>query len=234
MSLVFKQPKKKARFQSLIFLESNVLSFSETTRVKWKLGNALEIFQELSSSFFLDLTTHKTGIAVLLRGSALASPREEGASGQGDAVHWSIKTWSLHLKVNIQILKIFTYFYLFIQAMLDLSCSTRGLSSLQWRVGQCVSVCKLLVVVRGIQFSDQGLNLGPLNWGASKVVLVVKNLPANAGDAGDKGLIPGSGRSQEVGNGNPLQYSCLGNLMDRGTWRATVHGVAKSRRQLSD
>ena len=66
------------------------------------------------SSFFLDLTTHKTGIAVPLRGSALASPREEGASGQGDAVHWSIKTWSLHLKVNIQILKLFTYFYLFI------------------------------------------------------------------------------------------------------------------------
>ena len=53
---------------------------------------------------------------------------------------------------------------------------------------------------------------------------VVKNPPANAGDVG---LIPGSGRSPGEGNGNPLQYSCLGNPMDRGTWQATVHGVAK-------
>ena len=53
---------------------------------------------------------------------------------------------------------------------------------------------------------------------------VVKNLPANAGDAGP---IPESGRSSGGGNGNPLQYSCLGNAMDRGAWRATVHGVAK-------
>ena len=60
---------------------------------------------------------------------------------------------------------------------------------------------------------------------------VVKNLPANAGDTG---LIPGSGRSSGVGNGNPLQYSCLGNPRDRGAWQATVHGVAKSRTQLSD
>ena len=46
--------------------------------------------------------------------------------------------------------------------------------------------------------------------------------------AGDKGLIPGSGRSPGAGNGNPLQYSCLGNPMDRGSWQATVYGVAKS------
>jgi len=56
---------------------------------------------------------------------------------------------------------------------------------------------------------------------------VVKNLPANAGDAGDMGLILGSERCPGVGNGNSLQYSCLGNPMDRGGWRATVHGVAK-------
>ena len=55
---------------------------------------------------------------------------------------------------------------------------------------------------------------------------VVKN-PANAGDTGDVGLIPGSGRSPEVGNGKPLQYSCLENPMHRGTWQATAHGVAK-------
>ena len=53
---------------------------------------------------------------------------------------------------------------------------------------------------------------------------VVKNLPANAGDAG---LIPGSGRSPGEGNGYLLQYSCLGNPMDRGAWWATVHGVAE-------
>ena len=55
--------------------------------------------------------------------------------------------------------------------------------------------------------------------------LEVKNPPANAGDIGDRGLIPGSGRSPGGGNHNPLQYSCLGNPMDRGTWWATVHGV---------
>ena len=53
----------------------------------------------------------------------------------------------------------------------------------------------------------------------------VKNPPANAGDVG---LIPGSGRSPGEGDGNPLQNSCLGNPMDRGAWLATVHGVAKS------
>ena len=61
-----------------------------------------------------------------------------------------------------------------------------------------------------------------------------KNLPAKAGDARDAGSIPGSGKSPGEGNGNPLQYSCLGNPMDRGAWRATVHGVAKSWTQLID
>ena len=53
---------------------------------------------------------------------------------------------------------------------------------------------------------------------------VVKNLPANAGDLG---LVPGLRRSPGEGNGNPLQYSCLENSMDRGAWQATVHEVAK-------
>ena len=57
---------------------------------------------------------------------------------------------------------------------------------------------------------------------------IVKNLLADAGDVGDTGLIPGSGRSPGEGNGNPLQYSFLGNPMDRGAWQATVHGVTKS------
>ena len=62
----------------------------------------------------------------------------------------------------------------------------------------------------------------------------VNNLPANAGDAGDVDLIPGPGRSPGGGNGNPLQYSCLENPMNKGTRRATVQGVAKRRTQLSD
>ena len=61
------------------------------------------------------------------------------------------------------------------------------------------------------------------------MVLVVKNLPANAGDVRDSGLIPGLGRSPRGRHGNPLQYSCLADPMDREAWRATAHRVAKSR-----
>ena len=62
---------------------------------------------------------------------------------------------------------------------------------------------------------------------------MVKKPPSNAGDSRDEGSIPGSGRSPGVGNGNPIQYPYLGNSMYRGAWRATVHGVAKSRTRLS-
>ena len=55
-----------------------------------------------------------------------------------------------------------------------------------------------------------------------------KDLPANAGDVRDAGLIPGSGRSTGGGHGNPLEYSCLENPMDRGAWWAPVHRVTKS------
>ena len=60
---------------------------------------------------------------------------------------------------------------------------------------------------------------------AFQVALVVKNLPANAGDSSS---MPGSGGSPGEGNGNPLQYSCLGNPMDREAWQATIYEVAKS------
>ena len=60
------------------------------------------------------------------------------------------------------------------------------------------------------------------------VELLVKNLPASAGDIGDVGLIPGSGRSTGEGNGNPLQCSCLEDPRDRGSWWASVYGVAQS------
>ena len=62
---------------------------------------------------------------------------------------------------------------------------------------------------------------------------VVKNSPANAGDVAEVGLIPGSGISPGGGNGNPFQYSCLENPMDRGPWWATVHRVTKSWTQLN-
>ena len=68
----------------------------------------------------------------------------------------------------------------------------------------------------------------------SQVALVVKNLPANTGGTRDVGSILGLGRSPGVGNGPPLQYSCLENFMGRGTWRATVHGFAKSQTWQSD
>ena len=60
---------------------------------------------------------------------------------------------------------------------------------------------------------------------------MAKNPPANAGDLGS---IPGLGRSPGVGNGNPLQHSCLGNIVDRGAWQAAVPGVTKSQTQLSN
>ena len=67
-----------------------------------------------------------------------------------------------------------------------------------------------------------------MNLGASQVVIVVKNMLANAGDIRDTGLIPGSRRSPGGGNGNPLWCSCLENPTDRGAWQATVHRVAKN------
>ena len=64
------------------------------------------------------------------------------------------------------------------------------------------------------------------------MTLVVKNLPADTTDIRDLGLIPGWGRSPGEGNGYPLQYSCLENLMDRGAWWATFHRAAQSGKQL--
>ena len=72
----------------------------------------------------------------------------------------------------------------------------------------------------------QGMCIMPV---PSQVVLVVKNLPASARDTRDIGSIPGLGGSPGVGNGNPLQDSCLENSIDRGTWPATVHGLQRVR-----
>ena len=73
---------------------------------------------------------------------------------------------------------------------------------------------------------------GLMNVGVSQVVLVVKNSLVNAGDIRDVGLIPGLGRSPGGEHGNPLQYSCPENPMDRGSWWSTVHEVTKSQIQL--
>ena len=63
---------------------------------------------------------------------------------------------------------------------------------------------------------------------------VVKNPPAKTGNTRDEGSIPGSGRCPGVGNGNPLQYSCLENPIDRGAWRATVQGIRKTQIRLTN
>ena len=72
-----------------------------------------------------------------------------------------------------------------------------------------------------------------LSW-ASQVALVVRNLPAHAGDTRHAGLIPGWRRSPGGRHSNPLQYSYLNNPKDRGAWQATVHGIAKSQTWLSN
>ena len=88
------------------------------------------------------------------------------------------------------------------------------LALLSWALGMwkfLVVICKLIVFLGGSSGKESA---------------------CNAGAPGDTGLIPGSGRSPGGGNGNLLQYSCLGNPMDRGAWWATVHGAAKSWTQL--
>ena len=71
------------------------------------------------------------------------------------------------------------------------------------------------------------INIACHPYGASQVALVVKNLPANAGDIKDAGSITGSGRSPGGAHGSLLQWSCLENPMGRGAWQATVHGTAE-------
>ena len=96
---------------------------------------------------------------------------------------------------------------------------------------RCVGaqLCRVFQAVKRESEFDSKYNV----W-ASQVTPMIKNLPANARDTRDTGSIPEMGRSPGVGNGNPFQYSCLENSMDKGTWWATVHGAAKSQTQLSD
>ena len=82
-----------------------------------------------------------------------------------------------------------------------------------------------------VPFMKSSLNDWYINDFSFQVALAVKNTPVNARDVG---LTPALGRSPREGNGNPLQYSYLGNPMDRGAWWATVHGVANNQTQVSD
>ena len=79
------------------------------------------------------------------------------------------------------------------------------------------------ILIKLVSFQQNALGWGPRKQGFPGDS-AVKNLPANAGDARDSDSKPGLGRSLGVGNGNPLQYLCLENSMDRGAWWATVHG----------
>ena len=90
--------------------------------------------------------------------------------------------------------------------------------------------CPLQVVDFCVLYRVQYLYLNPRmsKSRASLVMLLVKNQPASARDMGDLGSIPGSGRCPGGGHGNPLQYSCLENPMDRGILQAVAHGVAQS------
>ena len=90
-----------------------------------------------------------------------------------------------------------------------------------FKIVWCTSVFKWLVLNELFLVKNLS-SLGHPWW------LSGKESACNTGDIGDVGSIPGLGRSPRVGNGNPLQYSCLGNPMDRGAWWATVHSVTKS------
>ena len=92
-----------------------------------------------------------------------------------------------------------------------------------------VCQCEELYIVHSAERGVRGFV--HCSW-ASQVALVVKNLPASAGNMRDTGSVPGLGRSPAGGHDNPLQYSCLKNPMHRGAWRAMVHRIAKSQTRL--
>ena len=108
-----------------------------------------------------------------------------------------------------------------------------GSSAYWWRLPpRCIGSEVILMTNVFMDFLSCCLIDSSHSTTASQVVLVVKNLPASAGDIRDTGLIPVSGRSPGGGHDNPLQYSCLENPMNRGAWWATVHRVAKKLTRL--
>ena len=119
---------------------------------------------------------------------------------------------------------VFLYFFALIaeEAFLISSCYSLEL---------CIQMLISFLFFFAFHFFSGKLFISPLRTKASPGGSDGKE---SAYNVGDPDLIPGLGRSHGEGHGNPLQYSCLENYMDRGGWRATVHGVAKSRTQLSD
>ena len=130
-------------------------------------------------------------------------------------------------------LHIWGYWDLSWQSWFQLVFHPRGFGQVTDPPWACFFFCKMKITSnsQNVAFikSMKRQTLGGFPGGAA-----IKNSPANAGDTRRAGSILGSGKSPAVGNGSPLQYSCLENPMDRGTWRATVHGVTKSWTQLSD
>ena len=91
-----------------------------------------------------------------------------------------------------------------------------------------ICVSKDIMGSEKIAYRTENKSASPMSYLGFPGGTVVKNPPANAGDTGDMGSIPGSGRSPGIGNGNPLQYSCLGNPMARGAWQVTVQSSRQS------
>ena len=105
-------------------------------------------------------------------------------------------------------------------------------ASLGCGMGLCGSIFHEIALLFVCLTPGKFISISAMQFRASQAVLEVKNSPANAGDIRDWGSTPGSGISPGKGNGNPPQYSCLENPMDRGAWRATVRRVTKSRTRL--
>ena len=103
----------------------------------------------------------------------------------------------------------------------------QGLLHSTWNSAQCYVAGWM-----GEEFGEEWIHV--YVWLGFPGGTVIKNLPVNARDAGEAVSIPGLERSPGVGNGNPLQYCCLDNPMDRGAWQATVHGVSKSWMGIND
>ena len=122
------------------------------------------------------------------------------------------------LRLNNVPLYVYSTFPLILHQSIDAS-----MSWLLWIILQWLLECRILSKLNHIICSLLCL-----------VALGGSEVKASACNVGDLGSIPGSGSSPGEGNGNPLQYSCLENPMDRGAWWATVHGVAKSQAWLSD
>ena len=121
---------------------------------------------------------------------------------------------------------VFLHFYYFASVYL-LFCSIHS----QLFLNVLVKLKNILQILLRLSLPTKYLNYILISLRVSLVAQMVKHLPASAGDPG---LIPGSGRAPGEGNGNPLQYSCLENPMDRGAWWAALSGVAKTWTALND